>query len=135
MKHIPRSRREAIALARIEKAKAGKAERKLTFLQKLAKRRGTILASVPCQAGFRQVVDKVTKAGHGFFYTSKACAGCAPGEAFLRANLKKDNTLIQFPDKILGCHKLQCEVLYSEVEVRENDVIKAVGPLQDQDNE
>jgi hypothetical protein len=135
MDRIPRSRREAIALAKIQKARERRKNKQIVFLQKLAKRRGFALDLHPCQEGFKQIVDKVAKAGHGFFYTSKACAGCAPGEAFLRNNMKKDGTLQEFPEKILGCRKLQEELLYSKQEIKENDIIIAAGPLQEQERE
>lgn len=133
MNEIPRSRREASALARMAKARIQKSAKRVQFLIKLARRRGKVLESTPCQEGYLQVVDEVRKAGHGFFYTSTACSGCKPGDTFIRNNKQKDGKLKKQPDKVYGCQLLQNTVLYNDTILEKGELVtaKSVIPKMD----
>jgi len=130
MTQIPRSRKEAKSLFRINSAKMQREQKRILFYKKLALRRGLPLEDTPCQEGFAQVVDKVIPAGHGFLYTSRACSGCAVGAKFITKNFspQKSKCVRALPVEVLGCNKLQSTFLFSARKIEPLEVVVATKP-------
>lgn len=126
------TRKQQLALERMNRAAANKRLRRARFIAATAKKQGILVETsattatpylkVLCQSPHRQLVREVVKMAGVYLYRSSACSGCIEGRDHL-TNKKPAQ-----PDEIKGCVLIRENWLVSLVPVEVGDVVEAQDP-------